>query len=175
MSHGEGPAAPATPSAVVPAAAAEPVLALRTRRKRGCIDLDANIEKARTSMKEAAKALTRARADARNEKRKKQRLLKKAQSLTMQDLGRIAQLKNAGLWDPAHGLPDVPGAGPPPTIVPASDAAAPAASAPSTPSTVAGAASSSSAPPPGDGGDARDGSASDSASEAGGPSAEADP
>lgn len=43
-----------------------------------------------------------ARRNARNEKRKKQRLMKKASSLTAEDLERIAVLKRCGLWNPAE-------------------------------------------------------------------------
>jgi hypothetical protein len=130
-------------AAIVAAAPAEPAGG-RKRRRAGAIDIDTNILKAKDSMKEAAKALARARADAKNEKRKKARLLKKASQLSMMDLGRIAQLKNAGLWDPGHGLPDVPGEAERDAVVPASLAAAVPASAPGTPSTASGSASSAS-------------------------------
>ena len=41
-----------------------------------------------------------ARADARNEKRKKARLYKKCAQLSAMDLERIAVLKRSGMWDP---------------------------------------------------------------------------
>lgn len=138
MALGEEPVAVAAASAIVAAAAEEPAGAPRRRRRAGAIDLDSNIQKAKESMKEASKALSKARADARNEKRKKQRLLRKAASLTMLDLGRIAQLKNSGLWDPSHGLPDVPGEVERLAMAPAVVASASSSSAPTTPSAASG-------------------------------------
>ena len=94
---------------VAPSAAGAPTVSvaapLRSRRKKAMqkIDLDTKITEARTQMMEASKALTKARQEARNEKRKKARLLKKATGLTMLDLGRIAQMKHAGVWDPSMG------------------------------------------------------------------------
>lgn len=146
MAGGTAPVAVEPGVAIVAAAPAEPA-DRRKRRRAGAIDIDTNILKAKDSMKEAAKALARARADAKNEKRKKARLLKKASQLSMMDLGRIAQLKNAGLWDPGHGLPDVPGEAERDAVVPASLAAAVSASAPGTPSTASGSASPSSSNP----------------------------
>jgi hypothetical protein len=133
-------------AAIVAAAPAEPAGG-RKRRRAGAIDIDTNISKAKESMKEASKALARARADAKNEKRKKARLMKKASQLTMLDLGRIAQLKNAGLWDPAHGLPDVPGDAIRDAVAPVVPAAEVPSSAPATPSAASGPASSSSSNP----------------------------
>ena len=143
MADGAAPVAVVPGVAIVAAAPAVPAGG-RKRRRAGAIDIDTNILKAKDSMKEAAKALARARADAKNEKRKKARLLKKASQLSMMDLTRIAQLKNTGLWDPRHGLPDVPGDVQRDVLLPASLAAAVPASAPATPSTASGSASPSS-------------------------------
>lgn len=80
---------------------AEPAPA-RKRRKAALprIDLDTAIAEARDAMKQAAKMLQDAKSTARNERRKKARLLKKAASLNSEDLERIAVLKRCGLWDP---------------------------------------------------------------------------
>jgi hypothetical protein len=56
-------------------------------------------------MKRAQKAVSEARAQAKNERRKKARLLKKAAGLSPADLERIAVLKRCGLWDPNLGAP----------------------------------------------------------------------
>ena len=78
------------------------------RRKQGKIDYDANIARKKEEMKDLCRGLKHAKADSRNEKRKKQRLVRKAAQLTIQDLHRIAALKQAGIWDPAMGLTEVP-------------------------------------------------------------------
>ena len=70
------------------------------RKARPRIDLDDAIARAQQSFKEAAKCMAKARADARNEKRKKARLFKKAAQLSAMDLERIAVLKRSGMWDP---------------------------------------------------------------------------
>ena len=62
----------------------------RKRRRSARIDLDDRIFHATRDMKLAQKQLASARAQARNEKRRKQRLVKKAAALTVQDLQRIA-------------------------------------------------------------------------------------
>ena len=62
-------------------------------------------------MQQLSRELKRTKADSRNEKRKKQRLVRKAAQLTIVDLHRIAALKKAGIWDPAMGLAEVPCAG----------------------------------------------------------------
>ena len=146
MAEGAAPVAMELGAAIVAAAPAEPAGG-RKRRRAGTIDIDTNISKAKDTMKEAAKALARARADAKNEKRKKARLLKKASQLSMLDLGRIAQLKHVGMWDPGHGLPDVPGHAERDAVAPAALAAAVPAPAPATPSTTSGSASPSSSNP----------------------------
>ena len=78
------------------------------RRKQGKIDYDHNIALKKVEMKELSRSLKRTKADSRNEKRKKQRLVRKAAQLTIVDLHRIAALKKAGIWDPGLGLSDVP-------------------------------------------------------------------
>jgi hypothetical protein len=75
----------------------------KTRTKRPRIDLDESIEQARAAMQAAQKRVAEARRVARNERRKKQRLLKKAVSLSPDDLERIAVLKRCGL---SHMQPD---------------------------------------------------------------------
>jgi hypothetical protein len=145
-------AAPATPVAGAPAgeeaAAGLANTPERPKRQRAPkIDIDAAIAGYQTEVKRAAKLMADARRNARNERRKKQRLMKKASSLSHEDLERIATLKRVGLWDPAVVAPRDPGeveaaavAVPPPAPLPApeipstvvrselEDAAAPAAS-----------------------------------------------
>ena len=70
------------------------------RKARPRIDLDDAIAAAQQSFRQAAKCMAKARADARNEKRKKARLFKKAAQLSPMDLERIAVLKRSGMWDP---------------------------------------------------------------------------
>jgi len=76
----------------------------RKRAKAPKIDIDALIAAHMRAMKEAKKMEANAKKLVRNEKRKKHRLVKKASSLTPDDLERIAVLKRCGLWDPATGV-----------------------------------------------------------------------
>lgn len=76
----------------------------RKRPKTPKIDIDALIAQHMANMKNAKKLEAEAKKMVRNEKRKKQRLMKKASSLTPDDLERIAVLKRCGLWDPATGV-----------------------------------------------------------------------
>ncbi len=92
-----GIAAPA-PSSGGPAP--PPPAPKRKRAQLPRIDLDRTIEEAKAAMKAANKAMSDARALAKNERRKKARLLKKAATLSPGDLERIAVLKRCGLWDP---------------------------------------------------------------------------
>ena len=62
--------------------------------------MDDRIMNAKQQEKEAKAALKRAKADARNEKKRRSRLVRKASGLSVADLERIAKLKRAGLWDP---------------------------------------------------------------------------
>ena len=59
-------------------------------------------------MKAAQKSVAKARAAAKQEKRKKTRLLKKASNLSATDLEQIAVLKPTGLWDPSTSGPPQP-------------------------------------------------------------------
>jgi hypothetical protein len=63
--------------------------------------LDSYIDQATQAMKQAQKKVNEAKALARNERRKKQRLLKKAASLSPADLERIAVLKRCGMMPTA--------------------------------------------------------------------------
>ena len=74
-----------------------------TRKRKATIDIDEHIATARRKMKEAQKQVSLAKAVARNEKRKKQRLMKKAATLTSEDLERIAVWKRSGM-DPVAGM-----------------------------------------------------------------------
>ena len=74
------------------------------RKQAGRIDVDDRIEQAKKKSKEAKAALKKAVHEARNEKRRRSRLMKKAGSLSVEDLQRISQLKRAGLWDPVFGV-----------------------------------------------------------------------
>ena len=96
----------ATAGAVAPAAAGGAASQQRAKRARKApIDIDEHIAAARKAMHEAQKQVSAARSQARNEKRKKQRLMKKAATLTSEDLERIAVWKRCGL-DPTTGRPN---------------------------------------------------------------------
>ena len=77
-------------------AAAKPKGGKRPRRPD--IDLDSSMRRAREEVKKAAAEVARHRAQIRIDKKKKQRLVKKAGSLSAQDLERIAVMKRCGLW-----------------------------------------------------------------------------
>ena len=72
--------------------------ATRKREKKPDIDYDAKIQEAAAAIKEMSKAMAAAKSAQKNERRKKQRLLKKAACLSPEDLERIAVLKRCGLW-----------------------------------------------------------------------------
>ena len=111
-------ALPATPTASAssgtasvassPQGAPGTAVVVRKRRRAARIDLDDRISSASKNMKLAQKQMGKARAEARNERRKKQRLVRKAATLSTEDLHRMAELKRGGLWDPAAGLPAPP-------------------------------------------------------------------
>ena len=111
MAAEEAPAAPAGSAPAVPAKAAavaaapSPDPSPKSRSKRPRIDLDDSIQQAREAMKAAQKEVAEARRLARNERRKKQRLLKKAVILSADDLERIAVLKRCGLSPSSNLLP----------------------------------------------------------------------
>jgi len=69
----------------------------KARRARPMIDLDDHIRKAQDAIKQARKQVQTARMQAKLEKRKKTRLMRKASSLNIEDLERIAVLKRCGL------------------------------------------------------------------------------
>ena len=74
------------------------VRATRKQAKKPDIDYNAKIQEAAAAIKEMSKAMAAAKSAQRNERRKKQRLLKKAACLSPEDLERIAVLKRCGLW-----------------------------------------------------------------------------
>lgn len=106
--QGHGAAATAEAVAADPPEKAPPSKG-RKRRQLPRIDLDKTIEDAKEAIKKASKAMAEARVQARNERRKKARLLKKAATLSPQDLERIAVLKRCGLWEPSMGVPALDG------------------------------------------------------------------
>ena len=86
------------PPAAAPGASGEEAPApTKARAKRPRIDYDESIAQARAAMVRAQKDVADARRVARNERRKKQRLVKKAAALSPDDLERIAVLKRCGL------------------------------------------------------------------------------
>ena len=89
----------------LPAAGALPKPKARTRVKQPEIDLDERMRAARAEVARATQAIAKARSQVRNDKRIKQRLLKKAGGLSAQDLERIAVMKRCGLWSGAGGHP----------------------------------------------------------------------
>ena len=83
----------------MPRASSSPLQSTRRpaqKIKKPSIDLDDAILRARNALKEAQRMVAAARADARNEKRRKQRLLRQASSLSAEDLDRIQVLKRCG-------------------------------------------------------------------------------
>ena len=88
------PTCPAESRAAVAVAAQ----AGRKRAKRPDLDYDAKIKEAARNIKEMGKAMAAAKSAQKNERRKKQRLVKKASTLSPEDLERIAVLKRCGLW-----------------------------------------------------------------------------
>ena len=84
------------------AAAASPEKRKRPSRPR--IDIDAKITDLSVDIAKAQKLLKETKTLQRNERRKKQRLIKKAAGLSSNDLERIAVIKRCGLWDPALGV-----------------------------------------------------------------------
>ena len=103
------PSAADAPQAAAPNAETEPAEGSADaqrgakRQRKAPIDIDEHIATARQKMKEAQKMVLAAKAQARNEKRKKQRLMKKASTLTSEDLERIAVWKRSGI-DPIDGM-----------------------------------------------------------------------
>ena len=73
------------------------VPAVKQKRVKPLIDLDEHIRDAQQAMKAARKQVLQARAQAKLEKRKKQRLMRKASALNVDDLERIAVLKRCAL------------------------------------------------------------------------------
>ena len=69
----------------------------RRRVDRPEIDLDTNIREARATIQRAQAAMTQARQQAKADRRKKARLIRKACHLSPADLERIAVLKRCGL------------------------------------------------------------------------------
>lgn len=110
----------------------------KKRARAPKIDLDAAILKHQEEAKKAAKLIAEARRQVRNEKRKKQRILKKCAELSTEDVERMLILKRCNLWDPKTGLSletaeeDVP-ASPAAAAAAADAAAAGAAEAPPLP------------------------------------------
>ncbi len=67
------------------------------RERKPQIDIDEKIAAAAAAMREARRAVTIARSLSKLEKRKKARLTKKAASLSLEDLERVATMKRCGL------------------------------------------------------------------------------
>ena len=148
--------APATPALQADGAApAESGRQTRKRVERPEIDLDGNIREARDGIKRAQAALTQARQQAKADRRKKARLIKKACHLSPADLERIAVLKRCGFSGAERDNPplQIPAAANPDAVPMAHDSAAggvsSAASSAAASSTPAPAGASSSAGPEG--------------------------
>jgi hypothetical protein len=126
----EAPEAPSDPALCAAEEAADGTATPRraaTRQRKAAIDIDEHIAAARRKMKEAQKQVSLARAVTRNEKRKKQRLMKKAATLTSEDLERIAVWKRCGV-DPVTGMLSTSRAGANSSASSASGSATPASS-----------------------------------------------
>ena len=76
----------------------------RKRPERPKIDIDAKIGDLSRDIVAAQKLLKETKTLQRNERRKKQRLVKKASGLSSTDLERIAVIKRCGLWQPGQGV-----------------------------------------------------------------------
>ena len=74
------------------------------RPARPKIDIDAKITDLSKDIVAAQKLLKETKTLQRNERRKKQRLIKKAAGLSSTDLERIAVIKRCGLWEPGQGV-----------------------------------------------------------------------
>ena len=83
----------------------------RKRVDRPEIDLDANIRDARVTIQRAQAALTQARQQAKADRRKRARLIRKACHLSPADLERIAVLKRCGFSGGQHDAPASPNPG----------------------------------------------------------------
>ena len=82
---------------------------MKKKRIKPMIDLDEDIREAQQAMKAARKQVQQARAQAKLEKRKKQRLMRKASALNVDDLERIAVLKRCALMpEPASASATAP-------------------------------------------------------------------
>ena len=79
-------------------AKAEPKASPKRKASRPKIDLDDEIRRANDLAAMSRKMLAAAKVSAKNNKRSKQRLIKKAGKLTPEDLERIAVLKRCGLF-----------------------------------------------------------------------------
>jgi len=92
------PAAPLANAAAGASAGGKPPRAKRQKAPK--IDIDETIALYATQLKEQIKVAAEARRMMRNEKRKKQRLVRKAGKLSVGDLVHIATLKRCGLTVP---------------------------------------------------------------------------
>lgn len=102
-SSSEPPSAPGTPVIIgVGDAAPAGTQEKRKRVPRPKIDIDAKIQDLSKDIFAAQKLLKDAKTHQRNERRKKQRLVKKAATLSSTDLERIAVIKRCGLWEPGQ-------------------------------------------------------------------------
>lgn len=144
----EAPSAPVTPSTGASSSAgldgASPPAKKRARAPK--IDIDTAIKKHLDEVKRASKLVNDAKRAARNERRRKSRLMKKAATLTPEDLERIAVLKRCGLYNPAEDTVVLraaadPAATPPGAAEPVAAAAAAATPEPESPGRDEGAGS----------------------------------
>lgn len=100
-------AAVAPPSPPPSSTASSPGTPGRAKRQRAPkIDIDKTIATFAATVKEQKKLAAEAHRLMRNEKRKKQRLVKKAATLSSEDLQRIALLKRCGLYVPGTEAPE---------------------------------------------------------------------
>jgi hypothetical protein len=76
----------------------------RKRPARPKIDIDARSTDLAKDILAAQKLLKETKTSQRNERRKKQRLIKKAAGLRSTDLERIAVIRRCGLWEPGQGV-----------------------------------------------------------------------
>lgn len=128
----------------------------KKRARAPKIDLDAAIAYHQAEAKKAAKLISEARKQMRNEKRKKARIMKKCADLSIPDFERMLIMKRIGTWDPSTGVSVIPDPDtlavpdvttPPPIAVPVAgdEATAPPVAPPAAPAETADAALASDA------------------------------
>ena len=104
----EAPSAAARGNPPVAETAAQAKGKARSRPVRPRIDLDEQIAQANKLAEVSKKMLSAAKTAQKNQRKQKQRLIRKAGKLSAEDLERIAVLKRCGLYADADSVPEEP-------------------------------------------------------------------